>query len=178
MMRIRFSNSLRVGLIFSLFLITAGPSIASAQTKELKLGFIDIDKVLESWSDFKAVSDTLEKAYEEKKNVLNQKNQSIQKEIDDFVAKKALLPADTIQQREKELQLQMDGFKNQLLKESKDFEQRKAEELKPLTEKLKSIVIEVSKEQGYAFVFRKNFLYYADPSYDITEIVLARINKK
>ncbi len=160
----------------ALILLLVIPSICLAQSPP-KFGCIDTDKVLKNWKEFQVIGDTLKTDYDEKRSFLLQKQKKIQDEIEDFETKKVLLPAETIKTRTIELETLRDNFQKQFMAESQDFQKKRDAALKQLEEKLKETVEKICKEQEYAFVFRKKSLYYSDPKYDISDLVLARINE-
>jgi len=162
----------------ALFVLVFGAPAGWAQQAQIKLGFVDLQRIHSEWIEYKKVSDELKAVYTSKMQELRKKSQSIQKEWEGFELQKELLPADSAKQQEDSLKLEANTFRQQLETEAQKWDQEREKRLEPLVQKLKAIIEDIAKEEKYSFIFSRSYLFYVDSKFDITDKVLARVNKK
>jgi outer membrane protein len=165
-------KSLVVSMFVSIALLH-GSATAQADTKS---GYIDGDVVLASLPDsqkaevqLKALESTLAK----QRDAQSKKIAKIYADATAQAQAGKLSPAaekqaTTAVQKGEQLLADMVASAPRMLAD------KRRELFTPLFDKINEAIAVVAKEKGYSFIFEKNTMRYADPTTDITQVVLAK----
>ena len=167
----------------SLFLILTFFSFARPVHAQLKLGYIDSQKILENYKEARDAQQQIaeiNKGWEEEA-------QNMQREImskRDALESQALLLSDT-KRKEKETALQNLALKFQQYQQEKWGPQgaayrKQAEVMKPVLDKINKGIRELGAEEKYDYIFdvvSGNILYVSSDQPDLTDKVLEKLNK-
>lgn len=172
-------TSIRI-LLGSIYLLL-GLSVVMA--KELKLGYLDSDRVLEANDDFKAAKQKLQ---EEEKQYVTQA-QALEKLVNDLgqeMTNQSLMLSDEARaERQGRLlakQNELDQFRRETWGEGGKLYNRNLELSKPVLDKINAAIEKVSQAEGYDFVFdaASANIVFALPDYDLTEKVIEELKKE
>ncbi|MBU1626594.1 OmpH family outer membrane protein [bacterium] len=166
-----------LSMIAVAFLVTIF-SIGVEGAPVIKIGFVDQQAVFEK-SKMGQNTESKMKALQDKKNSEIDKMQSEIEELDRKIKNKDLPLIDSQREefkkerRKKEIDLKyfIDGAND-------EGNQLGSQLLKKFDEKVKEIVKKVSEEGGYSLVIEKTgIIFYGNPEFDITDKVIAEMNK-
>lgn len=149
-----------------------------------KYAFVDTEYVLNNIPTYKSAQEELEKKSQEYQVELETLNEELQKLFKDYQAEKVLLTEDMKNRRKNDILK-----KEQKLKELQqkyfgpegDLFQKREELIKPIQDQIYEAVTEISKEQNLAFVYDTaggGQMIYANPKYDISDLVLEKLGYK
>lgn len=153
----------------------------SASAKELKVGIISIQEIIDSAK----VGQEARKVLEAKKSELEPKfkgeQESIQEQAKEIEKKSTVWSEEVRAEKEREYQKNLREY--QLKVEDAQYEMKQLEKkvLDPIFKELQAVITEVGKKEGLSLVFEKsrsNGLLYADESLDISEIVRKTLDEK
>jgi outer membrane protein len=164
---------LAAGAVIILF---AMPSFAQ------KFAFVHSQKILAEYQEYKDVQTKLNdirNAYDSEYQLMVKEYQDLYGEIE---SQSLLLSEDKKQEKMKQLQqkqMEIEKFKYEKLGPEGELYQKSMEFSKPILDKINKLIAKISEEEGYDFVFDAGTgaLVYALPKYDITELVLEKLNK-
>lgn len=144
------------------------------------VGLVDIQKVITSIKEGKAVQKTLEKSFNDKKAILKKDEDKIKKAQEDYKKQSMVLAENARMNKERELQEMMMGLQNKTMEFQKEIQNMETELKKPLLEKLRPIIDDVSKANGVAMTFELSAapIVYAEAKKDITDDVISAYDKK
>ena len=144
------------------------------------VGLVDIQKVITSIKQGKNVQKTLEKSFNDKKAILKKDEDKIKKAQEDYKKQSMVLAEAARMNKERELQEMMMGLQNKTMEYQREIQKMEADLKKPLLEKLRPIIDEVSKANGVAMTFELSAapIVYAEAKKDITEDVIKAYDKK
>ena len=156
-------------------------SQTNGQPTELKLAYVEIDSIMTQYNFCKEYSKILEKKGQNIQNTLAQKQQALQNAGANFQQKL---------QQNAYTREQAEGIQASLQKQAADLDalsQRLGTEFQAETEKfnealrdsIRHFLDQYNKDKKYSIIFSKQGenLLYADKSYDITDEVIAGLNK-
>ena len=156
-------------------------SQANGKPTELKLAYVEIDSIMTQYNFCKEYSKVLEKKGQNIQNTLAQKQQALQNAGVNFQQKL---------QQNAYTREQAEGIQASLQKQAADLDalsQRLGNEFQAETEKfnealrdsIRHFLDQYNKDKKYSIIFSKQGenLLYADKSYDITDDVIAGLNK-
>ena len=151
----------------------------AAQDEPIKIGVVDVDQVISSTEEGKAAREEMarkQRAAEAQIAPLYERYQALD---EDLKAKKFVLSDESLFQK----QLDMAEVRNQIENKVKEVEgQLKVDEFriqKPLRDKLRKIITETGREQGFTLILQKGAagVVYSREALDITDLIIAQYNK-
>lgn len=161
----------KLGLLF-LFVFTAFN--VQAQTK---VGIIDADYILAQMPEIKTVDDGLKTYNTELQEELQNTIKKYEELAKAYQATRTTLPEDEKIAKENEIITLENDIQNYRQKASVLMQLRRNELTKPLYEKIDAAMKEVIAAEKYTQIINANAnsLAYADPEFDITDAVLAKM---
>lgn len=156
-------------------ILNAGISRAAV---DQKIGFVDMQKAIQTSDTGKKAKAELETAFNKKKKELQAEEASLKK-LQEDLQKKASAMSDAVK-KEQQTKLQERFMKYQeLLQKSQAEIQKKEQEMsEPIIRKIREKVTEIAKKKGYTVVLEKNdnIVLFSMDADDITEEVLKEVN--
>ncbi|MSP99871.1 MAG: OmpH family outer membrane protein [Methylotenera sp.] len=149
----------------------------SAQSAELKVGYVQVDKILQEAPQTAESSKKLEREFSPKSQELDRMAKQI-KDLESAIDKDGLTITE-VERRNKERDVQniKVEFQRKQRELREDINVRKNEELGSLQDRINKAVQSVAKAENYDLVMYSGVAYAAD-KLDITEKVLKQLGKK
>jgi len=148
----------------------------------VRIGYIDMDVILENVDEYKTANQLLNKKVEVWKKEIELQKLQLKKLEDALNAEKVLLTPSLISDREQEI----NGFANDIINlQTQKFGPggalmlQKSKLLKPIQDRVLRIVREIAQERKYDFIFDRSsdlVMLYSAKNYDISDLVLRKIN--
>jgi len=161
-------------LIFSAVLMGAG-----AQAADSKIGFVDMQKAIQSSAAGKKAKSELEGEFNKKKKELEKREADLKKMGEDLEKKKAVLSEEVLQKKQVEFQEEMLKYREIVNKSQVEIQKKERELTGPILEKLRKVIEKVAKEKGYALILENNAgILYASAENDLTDAVLKAFEKE
>ena len=173
-MRIRF---VRPGVILILALVF------SAQAADLKIGYIDSQRIFRAYkgtSDAQAKLDTEVAEWEKKAEDMRKEIEDLQNELE---AQGLLLSEEKKKEKEATLQTkygEYQQFVTSIWGPQGEAVKRNEELTQPIIEKIDAILKNIAEKENYTFIFDavSGGLAYAKPTFDLTDQVIEELNKE
>lgn len=163
-------------ILMALLLTTlAAPTYAN-----VLIGLVDIQRVITSIKEGVNVQKTLEKSFNDKKNILKKDEDKIKKAQEDFKKQSMVLAEAARMNKEREIQEQMMKLQSKTMEFQKEIQKMEQDLKKPILDKLRPIIDEVSKTNKVAMTFELSAapIVYAESKVDITDEVIKAYDKK
>ena len=166
-----------------LFVTLLSSSINWAQ-RGVRIGYIDMDVILENVDEYKTANVLLNKRVEDWKKEIELQKLQLKKLEDTLNAEKALLTPNLIMDREiviNDFAADIVNLQNQKFGPNGALMQQKSRLLKPIQDRVLGIVREIAKERKYDFIFDRSsdlVMLYSAKNYDISDLVLRKINSQ
>ena len=166
--------------IAAIFTLTA---VNISIAKELKIGYIDSDKILNEFQDYQDAKRILDQEEQEYTRQAKQMELDIKNLQDEFDAN-ALMWSE-----EKKLEAQMSGqnmvmryqqFVEEIWGQSGKLFQRNLELSKPIIDNINVIIKKIGEDEDYDFIFDATAgnIVHAKPDYDLTDRIVEELSKK
>jgi len=153
-------------------------SLAPSADVVFKVGYVDFQKVVESWPEAKRKIEQLETQYEEIQAEMDRMDEEITQKRKDLEVRKDILKSKEQEQAmEEEIRGMLKNYMETFDKKRKGLEQQKTQTLEEVRLRVKAVVQDVAERNGYSLVLRKRDLVYAVEQYDITDAVIAELKK-
>jgi Skp family chaperone for outer membrane proteins len=168
-------------IIFIIFFILIGP-IANAQ-KSQSIAYIDMEYILENVSEYLEAQNTLNEKVEIWRKKLDKQARYIEVLKTDLANEKAILTEDLIIERENEISLKQEELRrleSLYFGPNGDMFNLRKELVKPIQDQIYNAIQDIAAKKRYDFVFDKStepIMLYSNKKYDISELILATINK-
>ncbi|MEE1900132.1 OmpH family outer membrane protein [Flavobacterium rakeshii] len=166
-------------ILLTLFSVSA----ATAQSRGLKIAYIDMDYILEKVPDYAEAKNQLELKAQKWKQELEQKKNDINKLKESLDTEKPLLTKELIEEREEEIKfLENDLIEYQLKRfgPNGDLITQKAVLVKPVQDQVFNIVQDLAESRNYDFIFDKSSdmtMLFSAKRHDISDFVIRRITR-
>ncbi len=147
---------------------------------EVKIGIVNIQKVMATIKEGKSVNTTLEKSFKAKQKLIKSEEEKITKMQKDFQKQNLVLSDAAKAKKGAEIQKKIAEVRNQMMTYQKEIQKQEKQLKKPILDKLKPIIDDVSKKEKVAMTFEisSSPIVYAASTVDITEQVIKAYDKK
>ena len=152
----------------------------AAHAEEMKLGFIDMQKAIQETAAGKKAKKDLEDEFNKKKKELEKKEADLKKMNDDLEKKSLVLTDEVKQKKAQELQQEMLKYREVVTKSQMEIQKKERDLTAPIVERLRSIVDEIAKKEGFTMVLEKSeqSVLWAKKDLDLTDRVIKEADKK
>jgi Skp family chaperone for outer membrane proteins len=155
----------------------------NAQSKGVKIGYIDMEYILQNVPDYSEAKSQLEQKAQKWKQDIEAKKVEIAKLKDALKTEKALLTKELIDEREEEIKFQeteLLDFQQKKFGPNGDLITQKAVLVKPIQDQVFTAVQDIAEAKKYDFVFDKASdltMLFAAKRYDISDQVIRVITR-
>lgn len=147
-----------------------------AYAQELKIGYVDIEKVFNQYSGTKAAKEKLKKDVEKEQKTLEQEKDAIKKELDELDKKSSVMDKKQLSAKKEELQKKAEQLQMKTLDVQQKLLTREKELTSNIIDEIRAIIAKIGKEKKYDYIFEKTMLLYGGE--DITYLVIKAINEQ
>ncbi len=154
-----------------------------AQTKSPKIGYIDMEYILQNVSNYNEALNQLEQKAQKWKQEIEIKKNEILKLVDDLKIEKPLLTKELIEERETEikfLEKELIDFQQKRFGANGDLIQQKLILAKPIQDQVFTTVQDIAEAKQFDFIFDKSSdltMLFAAKRFNISDQVLRVINR-
>jgi outer membrane protein len=161
-------------VIVSIFMATG---FAFAQ-ESIKIGYVDMKKVLNDSKAGKAALDKLDKSAKEKQTKIDKEKKKLEALQADFAKKAAGLSEKEREDKQKEFQEKISAFEKMVGQTRQEFGDMQAEYTKKVFNEMKDAIADIAKAGNYTIVIEKTdtSVLYAKDGLDLTEKVMDKMN--
>lgn len=175
--------SMKTWIVASLLFGLMGSFSGDASAKDLKLGYIDSNRILTEYKGMADVQAELEKAKSEWDKQTQEKETELDGLREEYDAQSLMWSEKTQQLKQQAIQekyVEYQRFVNEIIAPGGKFVQRRMELLKPIYDKINTILMQLGEEGNYDFVFDVDIpaVVFAKPEYELTDRVLEELNKE
>jgi len=162
--------------IFFLIIIIAMASF-SAQAAELKIGYIDFQKVVSQSEQGKQAMRTLESIENAKNALINDKIEQIKKLEEELTKQGAVLNPETKEKKQADHERLMMEYQKMRRDRDEELKKNEAELIQKIVLDVRKLLAKISEEEGYAAILNEAGIAYIRPESDMTDRVLKMFNE-
>tara|TARA_B100002019_G_scaffold121689_1_gene104657 strand:+ start:4677 stop:5285 length:609 start_codon:yes stop_codon:yes gene_type:complete len=169
---------MKLKIIILLVLLT---QILTAQ-KGARIGYIDMDLILENIDEYKIAKKIIDKKIEVWKKEIELQKIQLKRYQDELNSEKVLLTQELIADRNSEINDFASGIiflQEKRFGPNGDLIRERLKLIKPIQDQVMSAVRDIAKEKRYDFIFDRSsdlVMLYSTKNYDISQLVLRKIN--
>ncbi len=163
----------------SVLLILLVSFLSLAVHAESKVGYVDVQKAIQSTAAGKKAKESLDAEYNKRKKDLDKKKADIEKMGQDLEKKRAVLSEEVMGKKSAELQEEMMKFQKQVAESQLEIQKKEKELVEPILNKMKTLIEKVATEKQYTLVIEKQGqnVLYAQKDADLTDDVVKAYEK-
>ena len=175
---------IRISTLFFIFVAMVLDCSPLAAQRGTRIGYIDMNVILNNINEYKKASILLDKNIENWKKEIALKKVQLKQMQDQLKAEKVLLTQELIEDKELEIQdfsIELISLQERRFGPRGDLIQQRTNLLQPIQDQILGIVQQVAEERKYDFIFDRSsdaFMLYSAKNYDISDLVLKRINRQ
>ena len=161
-----------------IFLLAIAVSVSVFGQGEPKFGHINSNDLLLAMPENQQAREALQQHSKELETQLMAMQAELEQKYNDYLAKKDSLSALIQQTRETELQDLQARIQSFQQTAQQDLQAKEQELLQPIIEKARNTIREISKEQGYTYVFDTStgaLVYWPEESDDLLPLVKTKL---
>ena len=166
-----------------LFLLLAVSLTAGAQTRGVKIGYIDMEYILQNVPDYAEAKNQLEQKAQKWKQEIEVKKNDVIRLKEALKTEKVLLTKELIEEREEEIRFQeteLSDYQQKRFGPTGDLMVQKAVLVKPIQDQVFTAVQDISEAKKYDFIFDKSSdltLLFAAKRHDISDQVIRTLTR-
>lgn len=167
-----------------IFLFAIFCFFSSLTFSQIKIGYVDSDALLNQMTDAQDARQQLDQLIQEWQSELNKLDRDWKTKYDDYEKRKLIMSDQTRAETETELiklEEKISEFREKKFGTNGELFAKQDELMKPVQNKLFTIIQEVAKEKELDFVLDRSggvLILYAKTEHDITNEVLAKLKAK
>jgi len=164
------------GAVLGLFLL----SVAGIASAEMKIGFVDAQKVLEGSKEGQRAKSGLEEYVKVRSQTLDVEEAVLKKMDTDFTQQEAVLSPEAKKAKQEEFQKKIIDFRKKQSDLGKEVQDKKVEVLRSFSKTLEGATKVVADREKIDYVFDRNpdaGLIFARATYDVTSKVIEEVDR-
>ncbi len=143
-----------------------------------KIGYVNLNAVLEGTEEGKEIVGKLQKEFEAKQKELQAKMKDFEERAKQFQGQAKMLKDDVRAERVKALAQEEQQLQGLLMQYQADINKKKGEALGQFEGKLRSILDATAKKEGLDYILRHEVLLFGPPKMDVTNDVIREYDRK
>ncbi|NWF76057.1 MAG: OmpH family outer membrane protein [Nitrospirae bacterium] len=174
-MRISFFKKFCI-LSFLLFVIYCLP-ISSIASDQVKIGVIDIQKVLNESEEGKKAKSNLETLIRSKQSIIDEKGKAIEKLKSEIEKQSSVLSADARKNKEEELEKLIREYQRTVQDSQAEIKKKESDLTDIILREIQEIVSKIGETEGYTLIIEKGMIIFSNKNIDITDTILKKYNE-
>ena len=157
---------------------------ATFAQKGTRVGYMDMNVILENISEFNKANDLLDKNIENWKKEIELKKVQLRQYEEQLNIERILLTPELIKDREVEIQIfasEIISLQEKRFGPKGDMIVQRSKLIQPIQDQVLSVVKQIAEEKKYDFIFDRSSsltMLYSAKNYDISDLVIKRINRQ
>ena len=155
-------------------------AISCNQTNE-KTAYVNNTKIVSEYLEMKEAQDKWTKRNDEVRAELEGKAKEFQQEVQGYQNISKSMSKSNREKKEQELMLKQQNLQREQQAKMQEIQKGSQDEIDSIIKKVKNFVKDYGKSKGYTYIFGETEagnIFYAKDNLDITEEVLAELNKE
>lgn len=185
-MKNTIAGTLKSGLIVSVLLVMLSLSSTvmaqqnqDKQAAKFPIAVVDVGRVFKDSKQGQAIDQQLRKDGQAMETKMQEKDAKLKKDYEDLIkdAQSGKTTREALETKEKALQKKIQEFQAERAKAIEDMNKKAEDTLKPLQDKTEKAIEALAREKSFVVVLNSAGVVYAPNSIDITNLVIAEIDK-
>ncbi len=168
---------------FFLALILLGFVVGGQAAAEMSIAFVNSEVILQQYTAVQSVVETFNRDVQSWNEEAQRKKTELENLQQEVESQSLMLSDERRQEKEMDYQRRLgeyEQFVQSVFGPDGLVEQRNEELLRPIINKVQALLVKLAEDEGYDLILdaADNNILYADPEFDITDDVVARLNSE
>ena len=164
--------------LVKLFVVTFLVLICTHANAEEKITYIDMKYILNNSKAGKGAQDFLKESFTKNQKIFTDEENKLKEEEKDLLIKKNIITTEEYQKKTDDLRKKVIDYQSGRRASLDKIATQRAESRKILLEKIEPILDAYIKENNISLVIDKKNMLGGDKNYDITKIIVEKLDKK
>lgn len=157
------------------------PLLSFVSNAQLKIGYVDSDTIMDNYADVQDARQKLDALIQEWQTELRKLESDLKLKEEDYEKRKLIMTEQTSTEAKAEitkLEKEISDYRDKKFGANGELFQKQNELMKPVQNKVFTIIQQVATEENLDFVFDRSgdiIFLYAKPEYDLTAKVIERL---
>lgn len=143
----------------------------------VKLGSIDIQKILNESETGKKAKLDLESLIKSKQSTIDEKGKAVEKLKTDIEKQASVLSADARKSKEDELEKGIREYQRLVQDSQADIKKKEAELTDVILKDIREIIDKIGETEGYTLIIEKGMIVYSSKGLDITDNIIKKYDE-
>jgi outer membrane protein len=171
----------REAVFATLLALTAAAVARPAAAQDVKMGYVDGEKVLQAYKGYKDAESQFEKQRDAWNQEFEKRSRELKAMEEDFKAQQLMLSDDKRKERLTLLEdrrRELEKYYQDIMGPGGEAARKQEELLRPILDKVNQIIKEMGEQEKFLVIFdaSNTGIAYASPDLDLTEKVIQRLN--
>lgn len=160
-------------LLFAIYCLP----ISSIASDHVKIGVIDIQKVLNESEEGKKAKSNLETLIKSKQSIIDEKGKAIEKLKSEIEKQSSVLSVDARKNKEDELEKLIRDYQRLVQDSQTEIKKKESELTDIILREIQEIVSKIGEKEGYTLIIEKGMIVFSSKDIDITDNTLKKYNE-
>ncbi|MEW6584318.1 MAG: OmpH family outer membrane protein [Nitrospirota bacterium] len=151
--------------------------VSARAVDAVKLGAVDVQKVLNESEAGKKAKTDLEALIKSKQTVIDEKGKTVEKFKSDIEKQASVLSAEARKTKEEELEKAVREYQRLVQDSQADVKKREAELTENILREIQELIQKVGEEEGYVMIFERGMVIHSSKGIDLTETILKKYDE-
>lgn len=170
-------KKLIVSLVVTTSLLFAGSNVLAADAS-IKVGVIDLQKIMQKSSEVAAISKDLEKRFKPRQQTILAARKSLQEEAEKLNRNASVMSEGDRTKLQNRIIADRANLQSSEISFQQEVNAAQTKETQKFMQKLRSVLSGVAKNGSYTLIMIKQGLPYVDDKLEITDTVLSALEKR
>jgi outer membrane protein len=161
------------GVLLALIFVMGG---ASAFAEGTKIGVVDLQKIMQTSTQMKAIQDKLEKEFKPRRDKLVSMEDGLKKDMEKFKRDSSVLSATQRKDLEKKIVATQQQFEREGQQYQQELSTAHNEAMEEFYNKIRAAIAKVAQNESYDLVFQKDAAPFSVDKLDVTAKVMQEIS--
>ena len=158
-------------------IITVSFAALSVQAAEIKLGYVDLQKIVTTSEQGKEAMKTLDSIEKAKNGLIREKINEIRKLEEELTKQGAILNPDTKQKKQAEHEKLMMEYQNMRKERDEELKKNESVFIQKIVLDVKKLLTKIAQEEGYTAILNEAVVIYMPDELNLTDRVMRQFNE-
>lgn len=150
---------------------------ANIQAAEVKIGYVDLQRIVTTSDQGKEALKTMESLEKAKSSLINEKIEAIKKLENELTKQGAILTPEAKQKKQMDYEKLVTEYQQMRRAHEEELKKNEGEFIQKIVTDVKKLLEKISKEEGYTVILNEAVVIYIPEEFNLTDKVLKQFNE-
>jgi len=150
---------------------------AEVSSRRFKVGFVDIRKVFDSCTATQQATLSLKREIEQKQEALLREEEEVARLQKELREKEVVLSEAEKNKRQMEIEARISALQKEAERARQELVDKERQLTESIIKSIKGVIVKIAKSEGFDLILEKDSILYGEEIIDLTDKVIAELNK-